>query len=148
MDDNKFLEIIDATPLVSIDIILRNSEGKILLGRRENKPAQGSWFVPGGRIRKNESLNDAMARISNTELGVGLELGTAKLIGAFDHIYEDNFTGQGNIGTHYVALGYELKLLGDPEIKGDTQHKAMKWWDLNNLLGSSEVHENTKAYFR
>ena len=32
IDDEKFLEIIDSTPLVSIDLILEDNEGRVLLG--------------------------------------------------------------------------------------------------------------------
>ena len=62
--DKEFLNIIDKTPLVSIDLIIENPQGKILLGKRCNKPAQGYWFVPGGRIQKNETLEQAIRRIS------------------------------------------------------------------------------------
>jgi GDP-mannose mannosyl hydrolase len=96
---DKFLDIIDATPLVSIDLIVEDSQGRFLLGKRLNRPAQGYWFVPGGRIRKNETLADAMARISSTELGAALDINKARLLGAYDHIYDDNFHGLEGINT-------------------------------------------------
>src|SRR5687767_7562775 len=43
LDDDKFLKIIEATPLVSIDLIIRNAQGQVLLGKRLNRPAQGFW---------------------------------------------------------------------------------------------------------
>ena len=57
LGDKEFREIIKNAPLVSIDLIVKNREGKILLGLRINKPAQNTWFVPGGRIRKDETLD-------------------------------------------------------------------------------------------
>ncbi|WP_272641214.1 hypothetical protein [Marinomonas mediterranea] len=48
MNNDAFLNIIDSTPLVSIDIILERSDGLFLVGKRVNKPAEGYWFVPGG----------------------------------------------------------------------------------------------------
>lgn len=51
-----FKTVIESTPLVSIDLIVLNSEGKILLGKRLKHPAQGYWFVPRGRILK-ECIN-------------------------------------------------------------------------------------------
>ena len=56
LNDTDFLHIVDATPLVSIDLVLRNERDEVLLGQRKNRPAQGIWFVPGGRIRKNERV--------------------------------------------------------------------------------------------
>ena len=74
IDDKQFLKIIESTPLVSIDLIIENQRGDILLGKRTNRPAQNYWFVPGGRIRKNETIAEAIARISSTELGIDLSI--------------------------------------------------------------------------
>ena len=63
-EDKHILEIIKATPLVSIDLIIRNPSHKILLGKRINRPAKDYWFVPGGRIIKNETIAHALKRIS------------------------------------------------------------------------------------
>ena len=46
LDDKTFLRVIEATPLVSIDLLVRNERGQVLLGKRANRPAQGLWFVP------------------------------------------------------------------------------------------------------
>ena len=45
-----FQTIIGATPLVSIDLIVKKAKGEVLLGYRTNRPAQGDWFVPGGWV--------------------------------------------------------------------------------------------------
>ena len=52
-----FTTIIKSTPLVSIDLIVRNIEDNVLLGKRTNRPAQGCWFVPGGRVLKDEHFD-------------------------------------------------------------------------------------------
>jgi colanic acid biosynthesis protein WcaH len=54
-----FKTIIKNAPLISIDQIVSNQVGQILLGKRNNRPAQGYWFVPRGRIRKGESMSVA-----------------------------------------------------------------------------------------
>jgi colanic acid biosynthesis protein WcaH len=59
INKQQFLEVISRTPLVSIDLVIRDSKNRILLGRRVNEPARGKWFVPGSRILKDESLDDA-----------------------------------------------------------------------------------------
>jgi len=145
--DKEFLNIIDKTPLVSIDLIIENPQGKILLGKRCNKPAQGYWFVPGGRIQKNETLEQAIRRISKTELGFEISLNQVELIGAFDHIYDDNFANAENINTHYVALGHRYKASHDLNITIDTQHNEIDWLSIEELLNRDDVHQNTKAYF-
>ena len=78
-----FLKIIDNTPLISIDLIVRDSEDRILMGQRINQPALGSWFVPGGRIRKGKDVNAALARIGKEEIGVRLNRFDGRCAGVF-----------------------------------------------------------------
>ncbi|HTD68228.1 MAG TPA: GDP-mannose mannosyl hydrolase [Candidatus Limnocylindria bacterium] len=146
LTDQDFLHIVDSTPLVSIDLILRNDRGEVLLGQRANRPAPGMWFVPGGRIRKNERVAEALQRISQRELGVTIP--DATLLGVFDHIYPDNFLGAPNVNTHYVVLGMAAELKEDLRVTPDDQHTELKWWTVTDLLASDSVHENTKAYFK
>lgn len=63
LSDETFKSVIQHTPLISIDLIVRNEQGEVLLGKRVNAPAKGYWFVPGGRVRKNETLDDAFVRL-------------------------------------------------------------------------------------
>ncbi|WP_408344541.1 NUDIX domain-containing protein [Paraburkholderia sp. RL17-337-BIB-A] len=84
----QFIQAVDATPLVAIDLIVPNENGSYLLGHRVNRPAQGFWFVPGGRIRKNERLDDAFRGIARDELGNAcVERADADLVGVYEHLY-------------------------------------------------------------
>ena len=146
INENKFLEIIDTTPLVSIDLIIESSAGNILLGKRVNRPAKGYWFVPGGRIRKNEKIADAMLRISLAELGREITIENTQLLGNYDHIYDDNAFAKQGINTHYVVLAYKVVLPNDVVITPDEQHSEFKWWSRQDLIDATDVHQNTKAY--
>src|SRR5262245_59439512 len=88
-----FLEVVRNAPLVSIDVVVRDARGSVLVGLRNNRPARGWWFVPGGVIRKNERLEQAFRRISQAELGGAQELAATRFLGPFEHLYEDNFAG-------------------------------------------------------
>ncbi len=143
----EFIEIIDATPLVSVDLIVQNMKHEILLGKRLNRPAQGFLFVPGGCIQKNETIDQAIARVSHSELGLNLNQKNGRLLGAYNHIYEDNYLNKPGINTHYVVLGYRFFLENTPEITMDNQHSEIIWLSIQQLLDHPEVHPNTKAYF-
>jgi len=147
MTDKHSLEIIKATPLVSIDLIIRNPSEKVLLGKRVNRPAKDYWFVPGGRIIKNETIGHALKRISKTEVGLDLSTEARRLLGAYDHIYEDNFLNRNGINTHYVVLAFAIQLQKEIQVKPDGQHSFMKWWEIDKLLEDPTVHQNTKVYF-
>ena len=52
----QFQQAVAALPLVSVDWVLTNPAGELLVSQRLNAPARGAWFTPGGRIRKGEPL--------------------------------------------------------------------------------------------
>jgi colanic acid biosynthesis protein WcaH len=140
--------VIRLAPLVSIDLIVRDATDRVLLGLRNNEPAKGYFFVPGGIILKDEPLSEAFARIIKKEINYPGTLKQAKLKGAFDHFYETNRAGEPGYGTRYVALAHEVRLQDTSCVAPDTQHSEYGWWTEPDLLNSNRVHENTKLYFR
>ncbi len=140
--------VVRLAPLVSIDLVIRNRQNQVLLGLRENEPAKGFYFVPGGMIRKGEQLCEAFARILKAETNCSARLEDARLLGVYEHFYDTNRFGEAGYGTHYVALGYALRLADTASLRTDSQHSEIGWWDEAALLASEAVHQNTKAYFR
>jgi colanic acid biosynthesis protein WcaH len=151
LNEDTFLEVVRHAPLVSIDLIVESPEGRILLGHRLNAPARGFWFVPGGRIYKNETLAAALARISLIELGCEYALSTAVPLGCYEHFYQDNFSTTPDISTHYVVLAYQLTLnqLSDAQMTmlPDSQHDNYRWFERAEIIKNPAVHANTRAYF-
>lgn len=149
LDLPTFQTVVASTPLVAIDLVVRNGRGEVFLGLRVNRPAYGFWFVPGGRIRKNESLDSAFRRITQDELGRAFERATARLLGVFEHFYEDSVFANAGFGpdTHYVVLSYCLELDDSTLQPPAEQHQQYRWWPQDELRFSSRVHENTRAYF-
>lgn len=147
LPDDIFRTIVEVTPLVSIDLLLRGSDGRYLLGWRQNRPAARHWFVPGGRIRKGETRGAAFARITAGELGTSFELSTARLLNTYDHLYEDTVFGATPYGTHYVVLAYRLDLAPGFVPRVDAQHDRFEWMTPEEILAHPKVHANSKAYF-
>ena len=142
-----FANVIRLTPLVAIDLIVRSPEGRVLLGCRNNEPAKGCFFVPGGRVTKNETLAAAFKRISLAELGVEKTMEEARCLGVYEHFYSTNQLEQPGFGTHYVTLAYEVTSpVHDASLPKD-QHGEYAWKTEAELLSCPEVHDNTKAYF-
>lgn len=144
-----FLDVVRLTPLVAFDLIVSDAQGRVLIGRRRNRPARGTWFVPGGRILKDETLDAAFTRIADAELGIAqLARSTARFEGVFEHHYADNFAGEPDVSTHYIVLAYSLTLTGTAPLGRPEQHSEYVWLAPSELLSRADVHENTKAYFR
>jgi colanic acid biosynthesis protein WcaH len=143
----EFAQVVRNTPLVAIDLIIRDPDRCVLVGLRTNEPAKGKWFVPGGVVRKNERLADAFARIVKTEIGLEASIGDARFIGVYEHLYDTNVFGEDGFGTHYVVLAYELNLDHRPPIVSDRQLSGVRWMTPGELTSSPDIHHNTRAYF-
>ena len=148
LSHDDFKQVVRLAPLVSIDLVLRDPSDSILVGRRVNEPARGMLFVPGGVIRKAETLAEAFGRILKAETGLELPFTQARLLGAYDHFYDTNRFGDPSFGTRYVCLGHEVRLTARPELRLDQQHEEFAWLPVPALMNSQEGHEDTKAYFR
>lgn len=147
LPDGVFATVIRHTPLVSMDLLVRDPVGHVLLGERLRRPARGSWFVPGGRIRKGEPLAAAFRRLCRDELGCDLSLADATFRGVYEHHYDDHVFGD-DFGTHYVVLAYELHLdLTLASLPGE-QHGDYRWWRVEDLVSDTRVHVHSQWYFQ
>ena len=144
LNNQTFKTVINSTPLISIDLLVKK-DNKILLGKRINKPAQGYLFSIGGRVYKNESIQQATARIAKTELNIELKL-TPKFAGVFEHFYDDGIYK--DVSTHYINLAYEVDINNEMLNLPTEQHNEYQWLSIDELLKSKQVHKYVKDYFR
>jgi colanic acid biosynthesis protein WcaH len=138
------LGVIENAPLVSIDLLVTDEQGRLLVGRRVNEPARGSLFVPGGRIRKGERHDEALTRIAEDEVGLkGLEWRDENVVGIFTHVYDTNAFDAPGVSTHYVVVGYRVQPGVRLELPHGEQHSEYRWIGPTDTDG---VHANTIAY--
>ena len=151
LSPSKYIQAIELTQLVSIDLLIFDISGNLLVGKRINEPAKGTYFVPGSRIYKNERLYDGIKRVSMTELGVILTRNDVEFIGVYEHIYPNSFCTE-DINTHYVVNTYKYILKDDKEKNYmnkymKIQHDDILWLSKEEILNREDVHEYTKMYF-
>ncbi|NIJ45234.1 colanic acid biosynthesis protein WcaH [Wenyingzhuangia heitensis] len=147
LPEKEYTEVVKNTPLISIDLVITDADGKILLGYRLNKPAQHTWFVPGGVIRKNESFLEAFTRICEAELGFAINFSEATYVGLYEHMYPTNFANDPNFGTHYVVNAFSVNIKQKAMELPKAQHSEYWWATKEELLAHKDVHTNTKNYF-
>lgn len=148
LQDSDFISAVGALPLVSVDLVVVNAMGQLLLGQRRNAPARGWWFTPGGRVRKNEAFASCMQRVAASELGLQADyLQGARLMGVWDHFYEDSaFSSE--VSTHYVNLPHVLRLeraldMGALPLE---QHSGWRWQDAASAAEAEDVHPYVRVY--
>lgn len=140
----EYFNILSQAKLTCVDLIFKNTQGQVLLGYRNNKPAQGTWFVPGGAVRKHEGILEAVGRVTRNEIGTGVT--SSEFYAIAEHNYPDNFADKEGVESNFIVLAFSC-VLESEDFQEDAQHEALKWWDILDLLASPEVHPFTKAYF-
>jgi colanic acid biosynthesis protein WcaH len=143
LSSSDFLGVVKNTPLVSIDLVIADRTGAILMGWRQNEPAKDTWFVPGGRIQKDERISDAFVRILSTETGLQASFSEAQFGGVFEHFYSANCFGDPDFGTHYCVLAYIIQFEERPVIQIDDQHSKIAWLTSSAI----DIHRYSQAYF-
>lgn len=126
-------------PQVCVELVVEHDDG-VLLARRDNEPAKGEWFWPGGRLFKGEVLEDAVHRIAEEELGIDVEI--RQQLGVHAHFWETSDV-VGNPSRHTVNVVFLVTPLDDdPPIELDDQHTEYR------ILGEPEpdLHEYVRRY--
>ena len=149
LTDKEFENVIKKTPMIAIDLCITD-ENKILLGKRINPPAKNYYFVPGGRIRKSETIGLALERILYAETGRKIiNKYIIRPLGVFEHFYKDNFKGNSDFDSHYVVLAYHIPIKALSEIDKnfkDVQHEENKWFRITET-SFENIHKYSVAYF-
>ncbi|MCX7661458.1 MAG: NUDIX domain-containing protein [Candidatus Omnitrophica bacterium] len=65
-----FLFVSRITPLVNVDLLIRDEKGRTLLAWRDDKYAGRGWHLPGGIVRFKERLEARIQKVAKEEIGV------------------------------------------------------------------------------
>jgi 8-oxo-dGTP diphosphatase len=115
-------------PLVGVGaVVFRGDE--VLLVRRGQEPALGSWSLPGGLVELGETLAAAIKRELAEETGLTVTL--LGIAAVAERIFPDP---DGRIAYHYVLVDYLCDYLGG-ELSPGSDITAARFVDLSDLPG-------------
>ena len=138
-----YSEIHRLMPIICVDCVVGH-EGKILLVRRKREPVKDHWWFPGGRLIKNERLEQAVKRIVKCETGIDIQppiyLGhdqTEFIMDPFDH-------GE---GTHTVNFVYASNIshMAMMRVVLDDDHIAHSMFTFSEIYASN-MHPYVKRF--
>lgn len=118
LSDEEYDFIYSRVPRVCVDLLISNSKGEVLLTKRDIEPYKDYWHLPGGRIKFRETIDEAIKRILNGELGYDLDV-THRIIG-FCQFLEEVQKGQDR---HSISIVNAIQLPDDVVIKLDNTAK-------------------------
>lgn len=114
-------------PILCVDAVIFNNKQEVVLVKRSSQPFQGYWHLPGGIVRKGETLDRALRRVILTEVGIK-EFKIIKQLGVFDDPQRDP---RGHFITMVFIVGTDEKL-----VKFNSQNEEIKFFkDLPTKLG-------------
>jgi mutator protein MutT len=126
MSEDRSERLYPRRPMVGVGAVVLRA-GQVLLERRGQPPAQGSWSLPGGLVDVGERLEEAVRREVREECAIEVEVGP--LLGVFEPIVEDD---DGRIRYHYVVLDYLARYVsGDLTIGDDAAE--LRWVAFSEL---------------
>jgi colanic acid biosynthesis protein WcaH len=65
-----FLMISSMTPLVNVDLLIKDENNRTLLAWRDDKHSSTGWHIPGGIIRYRETFEERIQQVAKQEIGI------------------------------------------------------------------------------
>ena len=119
--DEIYKQVLQSMPIPCVDLLVTNEQGQVLLVRRNNEPAQGQWWFPGGRVHFGEPRLDAARRKLKEECGLEpLELTEC---GTHDLLIEQ----PGTHISHAISTVFLARIRGSETARLDSQSSAFDW---------------------
>jgi len=116
--------ILQHVPIACVDVAIV-SRGSVLLVRRNDSPAKGQWWVPGGRVRKGERMRETARRKALEEVGLDCHVGP--IIHTAETIFPDGPEGIPVHSINSCFLVYPVKDGPRSEVRLDDHHAGWKW---------------------
>ncbi len=113
-------------PLVGVGAVIFQGE-EVLLVRRGQEPAKGSWSLPGGLVEVGEGLEAAIKREVLEETGLTVEV--LGITAVLERIYRD---AEDNIPYHYVLIDFACDYLSG-EVTPASDITAARFVSLDKL---------------
>ena len=108
LPEDLFLRISRVIPMVNVDLLIKDKQGRTLLTWRDDEIYGAGWHLPGGVVRFREKASERVRKVARMELGAEVTFDETPLWVA--EIIDPTRDARG----HAVALLYRCELAGQP----------------------------------
>lgn len=139
LPDNVFYYISRTTPMVNVDLLIKDESERTLLSWRNDSYAGKGWHIPGGIVRFKETLEKRVEKVAESEVGTAVRFDPMPI--ALNQIFHER-----DIRGHFISLLYKCFLPGtyEPRNEGISAGDAgyLKWHDRcpEDLLDLHEIY--------
>lgn len=144
LPDEIFLFISRKTPMINVDLLVKDEKGRVLLAWRDDKYSGAGWHVPGGIIRYKERIEKRIKEVARLEIGTSVQFERTPLA-------INQFILKQKERAHFISLLYNCFLEGNfkPANKGLKPGDSgyLKWHSTPpaNLI---KVHDVYRKYMQ
>jgi hypothetical protein len=140
LPDEVFYYISRTTPLINVDLLIKDELGRTLLSWRDDLYAGTGWHVPGGIVRFKETLERRVKKVAETEIGTKMNFDVTP-IAINQFIHPDR-----SVRGHFISIMYKCFIPGSfkPPNKGISfgDRGYISWHDQcpSNLIKIQEIY--------
>jgi len=104
LPDDIFLFVSRITPIINVDLLIKNDQDQNLLTWRDDSYYPPGWHIPGGIIRYKEAIAARINAVAARELGAKIKFKKAPL--AINEVIHPTRNNRG----HFISLLYKCSL--------------------------------------
>lgn len=139
LPEELFLYISRTTPIINVDLLIKDENGRTLLSWRNEKYTGKGWHVPGGIVRFKEELETRIKKVAETEIGTDVSFDPSPIT------INQIINPEQDIRGHFISLLYKCFLNGTfvPKNSGRSKndngyiawhdscpHQLLKWHEI------------------
>jgi colanic acid biosynthesis protein WcaH len=147
LPEKVFLFLSRLTPMINVDLLIRDAEGRTLLTWREDGYEYSpGWHIPGGIIRYKECRGERVQAVAQKELGTSVRFLEEPL--AIREVIHPTRKDRG----HFISLLYLCELAGPPNealcFRGGSPRAGQWAWHEEAPPDLIPVHDMYRAFLR
>ncbi|OGF47557.1 MAG: hypothetical protein A2231_04435 [Candidatus Firestonebacteria bacterium RIFOXYA2_FULL_40_8] len=74
LPEELFLYVSRITPLINVDLLIKDEKGRTLLAWRDDEYCGKGWHVPGGIVRFREKMEERVKKVAQIEIGSQIKI--------------------------------------------------------------------------
>jgi ADP-ribose pyrophosphatase YjhB (NUDIX family) len=145
LGEELFLLVSKLTPMVNVDLLIKDKYGKTLLVWREDRYYPAGWHVPGGIVRFQEHWSERVHQVASSELGMKVAFNPKPI--AINEVIRPGIAERG----HFVSLLFECQPQSEPspELAQSREKPVHGQWRWHARLPDDmiSVQKMYEAYF-
>jgi ADP-ribose pyrophosphatase YjhB (NUDIX family) len=136
LPEDIFLFASSLTPMLNVDLLIRDSAGRTLLTWRHDAFYGPGWHIPGGIIRFKETAASRIAAVAANELGAEVRFRSEPLC------IHEFFNTSRDVRGHFVSQLFACTLVSplDPALRFDLQAPRNGAWLWHDQAPANLIH--------